>query len=159
MTAEKKPKKAPVNQADAAMEELKSDLQRVQADFINFRRRIEGERGELLQAAKGSVVEQLLPLFDNLDRAIAHIPVELSENAWAEGVAQVGRQVGEALGELGIVVYGRIGDEFDPNLHEAIDHDGAGHHVSEIVSKGYRIGERVIRPAMVKVGRVKKEDD
>jgi molecular chaperone GrpE len=123
-------KKSNQTQSEQAMDELKTDLQRVQADFINFRRRIEGERGELMEAAKGNVVEQMLPLFDNLERAIAHIPPELAENAWAEGVAQVGRQVDSALGELGVVVYGQVGDEFDPNLHEAIDHDGAGHHIS-----------------------------
>lgn len=157
MTAEKKSKKTNQTQSEVAMEELKTDLQRVQADFINFRRRIDGERGELLIAARASVVEQLLPLFDNLDRAIAHIPPELAENAWAEGVAQVGRQVADTLGDLGVIVYGRVGDEFDPNLHEAIDHDGAGHHISEVMRQGYRLGERVMRPAMVKVGKVKKE--
>ena len=150
-----------VDLAEAAMEELKTDLQRVQADFANFKRRIEGERGELMAAAKVSVVGELLPLFDNLDRAISHIPSELADDAWAQGVEQVSKQVGETLANLGVSVYGRVGDDFDPNLHEAIDHDGAGHHLTEVVQKGYRVDNRVIRPAMVKVGRVNsnhKED-
>ncbi len=152
---EKKTKR--VDPAEAALEDLKADLQRVQADFINFRRRIEGERGELLELAKASVVEQLLPLFDNLDRAITHIPAELADDAWAQGVAQVAKQVEDSLNGLGITAYGQAGDQFDPGLHEAIAHEGAGDHVVEVLQKGYRIDQRIIRPAMVKVGHVKEE--
>ena len=154
-----KPKKQPeveVAESDQALEELKSDLQRVQADFVNFRRRIEGERGELMEVAKAAVVQDLLPLFDNLDRALAHAPAELADNPWVQGVEHVAKQVTETLSNLGVEVYGAVGDEFDPNLHEAIAHEGGGHQITEVLSKGYKSNERVIRPAMVKVGEIKE---
>ncbi|HSX14837.1 MAG TPA: nucleotide exchange factor GrpE [Candidatus Saccharimonadales bacterium] len=158
MTAEKKTarKPKPIG-SDQALEELKSDLQRVQADFVNFRRRIEGERGELMESAKVMVVEELLPLFDNLDRALAHAPAELAGNAWVQGVEQVAKQVTETLANLGVEVFGAVDDHFDPKLHEAIAHEGEGEAIIEVFQKGYRSGERVIRPAMVKVGHLKKE--
>ncbi len=158
MTAEKKPKKLKVDEAQQAMHDLTTDLQRVQADFVNFKRRIEGERGELMEAAKAAVVEELLPLFDNLDRALGHAPSDLVDNAWVLGVEQVAKQVPEALSQLGIVAYGAVGEEFDPQLHEAIAHDGEGDHVTEVFEKGYRAGARVIRPARVKVGPAKNEE-
>lgn len=158
MTKPKKPVDAPIVESAEALEELRSDLQRVQADFVNFRRRIEGERGELLQAAKISVIAQITPLFDNLDRAISHIPPELADNTWAVGVAQVAKQVSDTLGSLGVSTYGEAGEEFDPALHEAIAHEGSGDHIVEVLQRGYRIDERVIRPAIVKVGHVKKGD-
>lgn len=142
------------NESQEALDALKDDLQRVQADFINFRRRIEGERGELLEAAKASVVLDLLPLFDNLDRALTHAPAELASNAWVQGVAQVAKQATDTLGGLGIAAYGAVGDGFDPNLHEAIAHEGDGHDIIEVLQKGYKDDKRVIRPAMVKVGSV-----
>ena len=159
MTKPKKVAAEPVDQSDQALEELKSDLQRVQADFVNFRRRIEGERGELMEVAKAAVVEELLPLFDNLDRALAHTPAELADNAWVLGVEQVAKQVTEALANLDVQPYGETGDEFDPNLHEAVAHEGEGSHITEVLSKGYRNNQRIIRPAMVKVGTVKKEGE
>ena len=148
---------AELEQSDQALDELKNDLQRVQADFVNFRRRVEGERGELMEVAKATVVEGLLPLFDNLDRALAHTPAQLAENAWVLGVEQVAKQVTETLGNLGVQAYGEVGEEFDPNLHEAVAHEGEGHQITEVLSKGYRNDQRIIRPAMVKVGNVQKE--
>lgn len=157
--AKKDPIEEPiVDQSDQALEELKSDLQRVQADFVNFRRRIEGERGELIEVAKAAVIEQLLPLFDNLDRALTHAPAELSGNAWVQGVEHVAKQVVETLASLGIEAYGAVGDEFDPNMHEAIAHVGEGSTIAEVLSKGYRNDQKVIRPAMVKIGELNKEN-
>ncbi len=153
--APKKPKKLAVDEAQEAMDTLKEDLQRVQADFINFKRRIDSERGELMEAAKAAVIAEMLPLFDNLDRALGHTPEELKDNAWVLGVEQVTKQLPEALGQLGVINYGQVGETFDPNLHEAVDHDGGGHDITAVLQKGYRIDNKVIRPAMVRVGEVK----
>lgn len=162
MTDKKKskaqPEELPVDEAQQAMHQLTTDLQRVQADFVNFKRRIDSERGELMETAKAAVVEELLPLFDNLDRALSHTPSDLVDNAWVLGVEQVAKQVPESLSQLGIIAYGAVGDEFDPKLHEAIAHDGDGDHVTEVFEKGYRADQRVIRPARVKVGPLDKKE-
>jgi molecular chaperone GrpE len=155
----KKVKTEQPSQSQQALDELKADLQRVQADFVNFKRRIEGERVELLQLAKADVVAELVPLFDNFDRALDHIPPELNDNAWVQGIAQVDKQIGEVLAQTGVSVYGQVGDEFDPKLHEAIAHEGSGDHITEVFQKGYRIDERVIRPARVKVGEVSESKE
>lgn len=145
-------KKKPI---DAKVEELTADLQRVQADFINFRRRAEDERGEILTLAKQDVVLQVLPLLDNIDRALAHIPDDLAENDWAKGVSQVAKQAGETLKTLGVERIQSVGQPFDHNLHEAIATDDSGQHdvVVEELQPGYKLGDKVIRHAMVKVGK------
>ncbi len=141
-------------QDQGQVEELKADLQRIQAEFINFKRRSEGERAELVDLIKQDVIFQLLPLLDNFARALDHQPPELADNPWAAGVQQVAKQVGETLASLGVTAYGEAGDQFDPNRYEAIAHDGEGDHVTEVFQKGYQIGDKVIRPAMVKVGSI-----
>jgi molecular chaperone GrpE len=140
----------------ARINELTADVQRLQAEFANYKRR-EGEaKGELLEMAKREVVTLLLPVLDNIERALVHRPAELADNAWAAGVEQVGKQAGEALAKLGVERIATVGQPFDHNLHEAISmEDGDGDHeiITEELQPGYRMGEIVIRHAMVKVGR------
>lgn len=139
---------------ESKIEELTADLQRVHADFVNFRRRSEEEQGQIMVVAKQAVISQLLPLLDNLDRALSHIPKELESNSWAEGVAQVAKQSEVTLKELGVEKIQAKGQVFDPHLHEAVGlEDGEGDHevVAEELQTGYKIGETIIRPAMVKV--------
>ena len=140
----------------AHVDELTADAQRLQAEFANYKRR-EGEaKAELLEMAKREVVTLLLPVLDNIERALAHRPAELADNAWAAGVEQVGKQAGEALQKLGVERIKAVGEPFDHNLHEAIsmeDGDGDQEVVSEELQPGYKMGDTVIRHAMVKVGR------
>jgi molecular chaperone GrpE len=138
--------------------ELTADLQRVQADFVNFRRRAEAERGAILDLAKQDVVLQLLPLLDNLDRALGHLPAELAGNDWARGVGQVAKQAAETIKKLGVEKIAALGQPFDHNLHEAIATDDSGSHevVVEELQPGYKLGDKVIRPAIVKVGKEEK---
>ena len=136
--------------------ELTADLQRLQADFANFKRRSTEERGEFVNVAKQQAMAELLPILDNLDRAIAHMPEELAETPWAKGVAQVAKQVGEKLAGLGVEKIEALGQPFDPNLHEAIEFqegEGTTEVVTEELQPGYKIGDRLLRPAIVKVGR------
>lgn len=145
-----KTKKTKSSKAD----ELTHDLQRLQAEFQNFKRREEESRGELLTMAKQHVVMEILPILDNIERALAHRPVELAENAWASGVEQVGRQAQEALNKMGVEKIETVGQPFDHNLHEAVgveEGEGESEIVTEELQSGYRIGDRVIRHAMVKV--------
>jgi molecular chaperone GrpE len=136
--------------------ELTHDLQRLQAEFANYQRREAGAKADLLDIAKQQVVVQLLPLLDNIDRALTHRPEELKDNAWATGVEQVGRHALDQLKKLGVEKIQSVGQPFDHNLHEAIsmeDGDGEQEMVIEELHPGYKIGERVIRHAMVKVKR------
>lgn len=140
----------------ARIDELTGDLQRLQAEFANYKRRESEAKAELLDMAKREVVLLLLPILDNIDRALAHRPDELGDNAWAIGVEQVGKQATEALAKLGITKIKSVGQPFDHNLHEAIAYEeGEGNTevVVEELQPGYRMGSTVIRHAMVKVGR------
>lgn len=150
-------KKADKNTDDlqAKIEELTQDLQRVHADFVNFRRRSDEERVQLRDQAKIGIITQLLPLIDNIDRALAHIPKELEENQWAKGVAQLAKQFSNTLKDLGVEEITAVGEPFDPHLHEAVSYDdGEGEEIVEAeLQKGYRLGDQVIRHSMVRVGR------
>lgn len=136
--------------------ELTADLQRIQADFMNFRRRSEEERMEIMNLAKRDVIIQLLPLLDNIDRALAHLPADLEGNDWAKGVAAVAKHGQDLLKTLGIERLKSEGEPFDPSLHEAIsfeDGEGDKELVVEELQPGYRLGSRLLRPAIVKVGK------
>lgn len=140
----------------AKITELTQDLQRSQADFANFKRRTDESRADLLDFAKQNVVMELLPLIDNLDRALGHAPVELKDNEWAKGVEQVAKQAEEVLRKLGIERIASVGEPFDHNLHEAIgveEGEGEEEVVIEELQPGYRLGNKIIRHAMVKVRR------
>lgn len=156
--AAKKPAKHELKtvQLEARIEELTSDAQRVQAEFLNYKRREAEAKAELTNHAKQDVITQLLPMLDNIDRALAHQPEDLKEHPWANGVAAVGKQVQDSLKSLGVTRIESVGQPFDHNLHEAISiEDGGGDEevVIEELQPGYKIGDRVIRHAMVKVGR------
>lgn len=141
---------------DNQLEELENDLKRVQAEFVNYKRRSLEERGELLNLGKSEAVIMLLPLLDNISRALAHIPDDLADNAWAAGVTQVAKQADAALKMLGVEKIATVGEPFDPNYHEAVvmeDGTGETEVVTEELQGGYKMGERVLRHAMVKVGR------
>lgn len=141
----------------AQVQELTEHLQRLQAEFQNFKRRSEEQRAGFIDVAKEEVIKEVLPILDNLDRASSHLPEELKGNAWAEGVSQISRQAEDALKNLGVSRIDALGQPFDPNLHEAVGSDESGESevVVQVLSPGYQINERVIRPAMVKVGKEK----
>jgi molecular chaperone GrpE len=147
---------------DERIEELTRDLQRLQAEFMNYKRREAAAKAELLNLAKRDVVIQLLPLLDNLDRALAHRPQELQDNAWAQGVESVAKQAGDSLKKLGVEKIESLGQPFDHNLHEAISmEDGDGDHdvVVEELQPGYKMGDVVIRHAMVRVGKTAEKNN
>jgi molecular chaperone GrpE len=145
------PAEAP--QADLAtkVDELTADLQRVQADFVNFRRRSDEERSSFMDLAKQDIILQLLPMLDNIDRALRYLPENLKDDAWAKGVSQIAKQADDTIRGLGLERIQSLHQPFDPHLHEAIG--GDGEVVVEELQPGYKLGNRVIRHAMVKVGR------
>jgi molecular chaperone GrpE len=133
--------------------ELTADLQRVQADFVNYRTRMEEDKLRTIQGAKAATVLKLLPIVDNIERAISHVPPELADNQWVHGVASLAKNLDKSFAELGIMHILAVGQTFDPNLHEAISAEGEGSHevVSEELRAGYMLDGQVIRHSLVKV--------
>ena len=138
-------------------EELTNALKRERADAENLRRRHEQEIAELRTRVKSNVVTDLLPVIDNFERALKHIPDDLKDNDYIKGVEGIVKQFEKTLADMGVERIKTVGDHFDPNLHEAVsmeEGDGQDEIVSEELQTGYKIGNDVIRHAMV---RVKKQ--
>ncbi len=132
--------------------ELTADLQRVQADFANYRKRALREQDAVGERAKAVVVSQLLPVLDDLDRARSHGDLDSGP------LKSVADKLTAALNGLGLTEFGTEGEEFDPSLHEAVQHDGDGSAgssqglvIGHVMRKGYKLGEFVLRPALVGV--------
>lgn len=154
---EKKEKKSK-NQAE--LEKLKTELEskndlllRTAAEFDNYKKRTERERAGVAEYAKANVIKELLPILDNIDRAA--LLEDKTSPDYIKGIELIVKQF-EALGsKLGIVEVAQVGDSFDPNCHEAVMHiedETLGENViAEVLQKGFKIGDTVIRPAMVKV--------
>lgn len=138
---------APVSDPAAELAERTADLQRLTAEYTNYRRRVERDRKTAMDTAKAAVVTELLGVLDDLDRAKAHGDLESGP------LRSVADKLIEALRKQGLEEFGTEGDAFDPNLHEAVQHEGAGHDpvIGVVMRKGYRFGERVLRHAMVGV--------
>ncbi len=135
--------------------ELTADLQRVQADFINYRTRMQEDKARTIAGAKAATILKLLPVIDNIERAVGHVPAELEENQWVKGVGTLAKSLEKSLGELGVTRIEPVGQPFDPNFHEAISAEGDGDHeiVSEELRAGYMLDGQVIRPSLAKVTR------
>ena len=131
----------------AELAERTADLQRVSAEYTNYRRRAEREKAAIGESAKASVVAQFLDVVDDLDRARAHGDLESGP------LKAVGDKLTRILTGLGLEGFGEEGDAFDPELHEAVQMEGDGTHpvLGTILRKGYRVGDRVLRHAMVTV--------
>ncbi len=160
--AEKNEKTTPKKKSKAAAElekvkaeiESKNDLLlRTAAEFDNFKKRTERERLSVAEFAKANIIKELLPILDNIDRA--DTLEDKSGEDYIKGIEMIVKQF-LALGEkLGISEVAKVGDTFDPNCHEAVMHiedEALGENViSAVLQKGYKIGDTVIRPAMVQV--------
>ena len=152
--AKKAPKQqAKVNELEQKVEELTADLLRSQADYINFKRRAEEERGASIEFGAKQTIIALLPTLDNINRALLHVPGDLENNDWAKGVKQIAQQLYKELERLGVVTIGEPGEVFNPELHEAVAVEGEGNNeeVAEVLQSGFKLNDSIIRPAMVKV--------
>ncbi len=153
------PKKAHTKKAEDLEQEivnLTTALQQERADAENIRRRHQAQLSGLQELAKVSVVKELLPAIDNLERALSHTPKDLKDHQYVKGVAGVVKQFEKSLSDLGVKRIITVGESFDPKLHEAVGSEGDGEAevVSEELQAGYLLGTHVIRHAMVKVKRV-----
>lgn len=160
MADAKKPKKeAPVEVADTRDEEiveLTLDLQRTRADFENYRKRVDAEKTTARESGQASAILKLLPVIDNIERAITYTPEELKDNSWVQGVAGLVKHLEKSLGALNLIrIDAKPGTIFDPEYHEAIQFDeeavGEQEVISEEMQAGYMLNGHVIRHAMVKV--------
>lgn len=137
--------------------QLSDDLKRSQADFLNLKRRSTEERASQAQRIKSELMKSLLPIIDSLERAVEQKPDDFNNNDWANGVDSICKQMHKALQEYGVTKIDAVGAEFDPNLHEAVTVDeqskGEKEVVAEEIQPGYKIGDRVVRHAMVVVGK------
>lgn len=141
-----------LQKAQEQSEEYLNLAQRVQADFDNFRRRNKATRAEAFEEGAREVIKQLLPVVDNLERAIAQ---ETADESLMTGVKMVYRQLMDTLEKRGVSVIDRLGEKFDPNLENAVmqgtSDEGEAGCVCAVLQKGYKLGEFVLRHAMVKV--------
>jgi molecular chaperone GrpE len=138
-------------------DEYRDLLLRKSAEFDNYRKRIERERQGLADAAAASVLEELLPLVDDLERALKVDPGAEGTDAYRRGVELIHRQLLETLRKRGVRAIDALGAEFDPYYHQAVAHEAAaGHPDGEIIEefrRGYMLGDRLLRPSMVKVAK------
>jgi molecular chaperone GrpE len=134
------------------LKDTKDQLLRTAAEYANYRARSAKEKEQTYSNAKGNVIAEILPVIDNLERALSQ---ENSDyEAFKKGVEMTLNGMMSALDKLGIEAYGEVGDTFDPNFHNAVMHiedEELGENViCDVFQKGYKINDRVIRPAMVK---------
>ena len=140
------------------VDELTADLQRMRADFENYRKRTEQEKMTARDAGQTSAILKLLPVIDTIERAATHMPEDLKENKWAQGVAGLVKNLDKALEGMNLRrIEATPGSDFDPSLHEAIQFDeeakGDKEVIAEELQAGYTLNGRPIRHAMVKVTR------
>jgi molecular chaperone GrpE len=148
---------AELEQAQAKANEYLEGWQRALADFSNYKRRVERDRAQTYQNAVGSVVKRYLVILDDMERALNNRPWDGDGAIWAEGIELIYRKLVLALDADGVTEMEAQGKQFDPNFHEAITQEASEDHESgaiiEVVQKGYMIGDRVLRPAMVRVAQ------
>jgi molecular chaperone GrpE len=134
--------------------DLTDALQRERADVINVRRRHEEQIGGLKDMVKAGVVRDLLPIIDNFERALKHVPKDLEGNDFIKGVEGVVKQFEKTLADIGVERIKTTGEPFDPKFHEAVsmeEGEGSEEVVAEELQSGYKLGDEVIRHAMVRV--------
>ncbi len=143
-----------LKEAEAKIVEYKDGWARSQAEFQNYRKRIERDNEMMYASMKGDIIKKVLPALDDLERALANRP---ADDAWASGIELIARKMQNILESEGVKRIEAKGAAFDPNFHEAISHEPndevESEHVIDVVQNGYMLGERVIRPALVRVAQ------
>ena len=151
----------PRDAEEPAAPDYKADLQRLAADFSNYRKRNEAERLEFAKYAKADVITKLLDVLDGYDRALASMPDDVKGqpgNTWVEGLGLVERKLRSILEGEGLEAIDSMGTPFDPYLHEAVAHVESDRPEGTVIAehqKAYRLNDKVIRPALVSVAKVR----
>lgn len=150
--SKKEPKK---DEKDLRIEELTQDLQRVRADFENYRKNADEQKIAMRQFGAEEMLEKFLTVVDSIERAVKNMPKELLENTWAQGVGSLGNNLDKILSEIGVErIDATPGVEFDHELHHAVSMDeseGEKEIIAEELQAGYKLNGKVLREAMVRV--------
>ncbi|HMI09267.1 MAG TPA: nucleotide exchange factor GrpE [Candidatus Saccharimonadales bacterium] len=138
--------------------ELTQDLQRTRADFENYRKRVEIEKTAARDGGQANAILKLLPVIDNIERAVTYMPEELKDNKWANGIASLTKNLEKSLENLNLKrIESTPGTDFNPDLHEAIQFDEEAEGEKEVIAEelqaGYTLNGRPVRHAMVKVSK------
>lgn len=146
------------DELEQQLAELTIDLQRTRADFENYRKRVEVEKQSARTAGQSDAILRLIPVIDNIERAITHLPEDLSEHTWAQSVRGLTKHLDKSLENLNVKrIDAKPGTVFNPELHEAIqvdeDAEGENEVIAEELQAGYTLNGQPIRHAMVKVTR------
>ncbi len=140
--------------AEAKASEHRDSWLRSQAEFQNYKKRLDRDNELMYASMKGDIIKKVLPALDDLERALQNRP---ADDAWANGVELIARKLQNILESEGVKRIEAEGEEFNPHFHEAISHehneDFESGHVIAVVQNGYKLGERVIRPALVRVAQ------
>jgi molecular chaperone GrpE len=157
LTAELDELRQQVIAAEQEAAESKAGWQRIAADFANYKRRTEQDREQMFGLANDALLSKLLVVADDFDRAIANMPAELQGMGWIEGIAAIDRKLRGLLDSQGLTPIEAVGQPFDPHQHEAVTQeettDVPEGTVTQELQRGYRIRDRVLRPAMVAVAK------
>ncbi len=141
---------------DSALAEAKDRYLRLAADFENYKKRMRQEQVETIQHASAELINRLLPVLDDLHNVLEHAPQGIDQS-WLKGLELSVRKLEDALGTHGLQPIESVGARFDPKLHEAVGEEESGEHPEDTVvselRRGYRLRDRVVRPALVKVAR------
>lgn len=152
VTEEETQKAAEENTADKELADTKDQLLRITAEYANFKKRSEKEKQDAYVFAKSETIKELLPVIDNLERALASESEDY--DSLKKGVEITFNSLVDTLGKLGVEIFGTPGEEFDPNLHNAVmhieDENYKNGEIVDVFQKGYKISDKIIRPAMVK---------
>jgi molecular chaperone GrpE len=144
-----------LEEAESKVSEYKDGWMRSQADFQNYRKRIERDNEMTYASMKGDIIKKVLPVLDDLERALQNRPS--NSGAWVSGIELIQKKLLSILEAEGVQRIEAVGAAFDPNFHEAISHEPIigvqSGHVIAVVQNGYMLGERVIRPALVRVAQ------
>jgi molecular chaperone GrpE len=136
------------------LEEMKNLLQRLQADFENFRKRSQKEKEEFGKYLNADLLMRVLPVLDNFELAFKHQPQELETNEWVHGIWHIQKQLEQVLADEGVTEIPALGERFDPSKHDALEEvpsDKPEGEIVEVILKGYQIGDKILRHARVKV--------
>lgn len=148
-------RKSKKDKKDEQIEELKDKLTRQMAEFDNFRKRTEKEKSQMYEIGAKDIIEKILPVVDNFERGIAAVPEEEKSNPFAEGMEKIYKQLMTTLEEIGVKPIEAVGQEFDPDFHNAVMHvedEEVGENIiTEEFQKGYLYRDSVVRHSMVKV--------
>lgn len=146
-----------LEQVEAQAAEYLDGWQRARAEFVNYKKRVERERANSRARIAAELLTRYLDVLDDLDRTLSEMPEEIASTPWSNGLQMVYLKMQQVLESEGVITIDALGKPFDPNFHEAIsfeetdDYDEG--HIVNVIQKGYMLGDRVLRPAMVRVAK------